>query len=313
MELEEAIGEFLTAGLQSGWSRATHQQYRWNLERWRQWMLEHGVTRVDQVTKRALRQWGAGLREHWQKTTQRVAVSAVRGLMRWCQAEGIAPADLASAIKVPRPDRKMQRTLAEHEITRMLEECRTLQPSGIGSQAAEVVAVRNVAIISLLFDSLLRSAELCRLRVADLDLERRRLVVQVKGGDEAPGQFSPQTADYLRAWLSVRAAGPGVETVFVNVGGSKPGCPMTVGSLRQLLKRIGGRAGVPGVTTHSFRRGGAVAMVRNGAPTRIVQDYGRWSHIQMVEVYTRDLDAQDLYDRYSPIAKLNGKTHKGAD
>ena len=81
---------------------------------------------------------------------------------------------------------------------------------------------RNAAIVSLLFDSGLRSGELCRLGVCEVDLSERELKVLIKGGNTMPGWFGAATTARLKRWLSVRSAWPGIETVFVGIGGTTP-------------------------------------------------------------------------------------------
>jgi integrase/recombinase XerC len=304
IRLEEAIEEFVAAGVQRGWSKATHYQYTWHLSRFRQWCSEHDVSDPAQLDRRRLRLWGASLVDGWSLATQRLAVTTVKGLLHFCHQEGFTHEDPGACLKAPRPKKKIQRTLKTEEILKLLQQCQVVNVGGVSEADAMRCALRNAAIISLLYDSLLRASELCRLTIDKLDLERRRLVVVIKGGNEGVGQFSQETADRLRAWLGVRQAAEGVDTVFVSVGGKTPGRPLKPVGLRLILLKIGKRAGVPKVTPHAFRRGGARAIVRNGASERVAQEFGRWQDTSMVRLYTRDLDAEDLYDRYSPVAHL---------
>ncbi len=163
-----------------------------------------------------------------------------------------------------------------------------------------VAGRREQAIISLLVDSGLRAAELCRLRVADVALEAGVLTVIGKGGDEELVPFGDTTVRRLQAWLDVRSAAEGVETVFVSLGGLTPGQPLTTSGLRNILRRLGKKAGLDGVSPHAFRRAFACISTEAGAPSRVVQKIGRWSDIRMVERYTKALQTRRLYKQYSP-------------
>jgi integrase/recombinase XerC len=312
--LKEAVEEFLLAGLQEGWSRATHRQYAWHLGRWRLWLDDRAVMRLDQVSRHWLRVWGAGVRyqqwppptaanapDVWKPATVRIAVIAVKALLNWCRKEGELESDLAGALKVPKVPPEPHRTMRPEEVSALLEETKHRAPAGLTEEQGAMVCLRNAAIVSLLYDSLLRNAELCRLRVADLDLGRRRLVVRIKGGSSRSARFGLETADRLRAWLAVRQANAGVDTVFVSIAGATPGQPLTTTGLRMTLRHLGNRAGIEGVCPHAFRRGGAVRASELGAPTHVIKEFGRWSSTAMVELYTRAMDAEALFDDYSPI------------
>lgn len=307
MLLSEAIEEYLLDGVQGGWSASTQKQYRWHLSHWLTWCTDHQIALLAGLNRHNLRQWSAGLRTTWQPATIRQAVMALRGFLAWSHHEALVVADHSSVLSVPRVPRKIQRSIESEEVLALLRQCQIPAATGLAESVALTVCLRNAAVVSLLYDSLLRAAELCRLRIGDLDLDRHVLKVVVKGGNEQAGRFSQQTAERLRAWLNVRVAADDVDTVFVAVAGNAPGQALTTRGLRSILKHLGERAGIPHVTTHAFRRGGAVQAIRSGAPTRVVQEFGRWSNVSMVELYTKALDAGELYERYSPIANLNGK------
>ena len=163
-----------------------------------------------------------------------------------------------------------------------------------------VKGLRDSALISLLVDTGLRAREICSVRVDDVHLDAQFLVTEIKGGNRVTVPFGQTASARLRAWLEVRPATNGVETVFVSVGGNTPGHPLTTRGLRMNLKRLGEKVGLKGVTTHAFRRGFACIAIEAGAPTRAVQLAGRWGDIRMVEQYTQALEGRKLYDHWSP-------------
>lgn len=312
MRLEEACTQFLLSGRAGGWSPATETQYRWHLQRWRAWLAQRQVVDVGQVTAAILREYGASLAGLYALATRRVAAISLRSFLRWCQEEEILPdgEKLAKAIKTPKVPRQAQRTVSSAEVERLFGACDDPVRDGLSQRAAQAAALRNAAMISLLFDSLLRAHELVGLTVADLDLERERVKVRGKGGKVAFVRYGHDTAARLRAWLEVREGVAACGRLFVAIGGNTPGKELTTNGLRSILKRIGARAGVEGLTTHAFRRGGAVAQLEAGAPSRLVQLHGRWDDIRMIEVYTQQLEADSLFDRYSPIEQLGRNGHK---
>lgn len=293
LSLANVIASYLVARRQAGKSDATLEQYGYHLGKMAVWLGEAGVVFVAEVQRADLRLWGAGLRDSWSPATIKGSVCAARSFFRWCVEEHLLSDNPALALKVPRVPRRAQRVLSAVEISQLLSECN-----------GSVRGQRDAALVALLLDTGLRNSEMCRLEVADLDIESRCLVVRIKGGDEAWGYFGSGCCGRLRAWLDVRPARPGVGTVFVSVGGNTPGQPLTPRGLRLALKRLGQRAGVEGVCPHAFRRSFATLMLLNGAPSRVVQLAGRWSDLRMVELYSQSLDASAVYGRWSPVDGL---------
>lgn len=297
MVLDEALSEYLVALCQMGRSAATVKQYRWHLVRLVDWLGSHEVEELQGISRSLLRRWGAECRDGWGPATCRQAVCAARSFCGWCRAEGWTVEDPSRALALPRVPNRVQRTLTVDEVVALLRAC----------DCGAVIGRRDAAIVSLLVDSGLRSSELCRLRVADLDVEGGRLVVAVKGGDEKMGYFGSRTADRLRSWLEVRDARLGVGAVFVAVGGRYPGRGLTSHGLRVVLRRIGARAGVAGVSPHVLRRSFATLLTEGGASTRAVQVLGRWSNIQMVERYTLAVSSDALGRSYSAVDWAEGR------
>lgn len=308
MQVMDAINEFLLHGQQVGWSPGTVERYRWHLSSFSTWCRDHGVAGVAELTRSHVRTWGASVRTKWAPATCKSAVSAVRSLLHWLHEEELVIEDLAGALKIPRVPERVQRTITADEVRRLLDACDTPVEHGLSLADATAAALRNAALVALLYDSMIRASELCHLELDDIDLNAGRLVVRAgKGGKDRMAVFGPEAAEIIRAWLAVRRPGKGVQTVFVGIGGSTPGSALTPAGLRLTVRRLGERAGVKGVSPHSFRRGGAAQLTLSEVPSRVVQLLGGWSKIQMVETYTRWLalqtDAvQGIYNGHSPVS-----------
>ena len=293
MLLSRAAEPYLLSQRQAGASLATLQQYGWHVGKMVAWLADEGAVYLGEVGRDDLRAWGAGLRDRWSPATVKQAVCAARSFFRWCHSEGLLADNPALVLRVPRVPARVQRTLSAAEVSALLAGC----DGGVKGR-------RDAALVALLVDAGLRNAEICRLAVVDLCLERRQLVVQIKGGDQAVGYFGAGCAGRLAAWLEVRCAASGVATVFCSCGGNTPGQSLTGRGLRLVLKRLGERVGVAGVCPHALRRSFATLMLLNGAPSRIVQACGRWGDLEMVERYSLALDPSSVYREFSPLDRL---------
>jgi len=218
-----------------------------------------------------------------------VAICAARSFFAW------SGSDAAGGLTLPRVPARVQRSLSHVEAQAVL--C-SLDTSTIAGK-------RDLALVGLLLASGLRASEVCRLRLADMDLAGRVLVVVVKGGQQRFGVFDEYAASLVQSWLSVRplVALPETSTVFVALRGVGRGLALTREGLKCLCRRWAARAGVPHFSPHALRRTFATLATAAGCPSRVLQAAGRWSDLAMVERYTRSLDPR-AFDSYSPLALL---------
>lgn len=274
-------------------SPRTVEGYGWQMKQLAAWGKERELKNPGDYTEARLTEFLAERRAQVGEASIKHMVCAYRNFFKWALAEK-SP---AARLPVKHPKRKRQRTLSENEAETVL----------MSFDTSTLIGKRDLALTALLLDAGLRASEVCRLRVDQLDLQRRVLLVQVKGGHEKFGLFSAYTAACLSAWMAARAiiARPETDTVFVSVGGLQRGTPLTRYGLRRLFRETAKRVGVKHFTAHALRRSFATLMIDNGAPTRLVQLAGRWESISMVELYTQAIDPSTI-DRYSPIGCIMG-------
>jgi site-specific recombinase XerD len=145
------------------------------------------------------------------------------------------------------------------------------------------VARRDTAVVELLYGSGLRVAELCGLRLGDLDLRRRRLMAWGKGSKQRQVPMSAPSVDAVRAWL---AGGRSVlahddspaDALFLNQRGRRLG-PRDV---RRVLDR---RALAP-TSPHALRHTFATHLLDGGADVRAVQELLGHADLATTQHYT---------------------------
>ncbi len=187
-------------------------------------------------------------------------------------------------IKIRRipPVRRMPRVLSAGEVDRLL--------NSTGD-------VRDRAIMSLLFFGGLRSRELRKLRVGDVDLEKRLVRIRdSKNRIEDYVVISGGCAGDLRAWLRMRdERGP---YLFNGKDGM-----LSYGAVRKAVKRAAKKAGLEGkVTPHVLRHALASLLVANGCDVSFVQKQLRHRSISITMIYVhinKELLKKE-YDRYVP-------------
>jgi integrase/recombinase XerC len=234
-------------------------------------------------------------------------LSAWRTLFRYLAAHGASSSNPALAIKAPRRPQRLPKALAPD------------QAVAFASQAAGdgVLALRDHAIVELLYSSGLRLSELVALdqqpypngpsRPASLgwiDLAEHELTVTGKGLKRRSVPIGQSAVDALRAWLAARPAlAHGAErALFVSTRGTRLTPRSVQVRLQQLATRLA--LGVH-VHPHVLRHSMASHLLQSSGDLRAVQEMLGHANISTTQIYTR-LDWQHLakaYDACHPRAR----------
>ncbi|MEA4908652.1 MAG: tyrosine-type recombinase/integrase [Anaerolineaceae bacterium] len=237
----------------------------------------------------------------WSSSTRHSAVTALRRYYAWRYGQ-LHP---VLSVRVHTVKSAPQRSLRRQELEALLAGMATWTPKGI----------RDLAIVALMADTGLRAREVASadLRYLDLDagqtddgLPYGLLQVRIKGGSWGWAAFYQYTQACLRSWMAIRPEYARHPTaLFVGIGGLTPGRPMTGDGLRTVFYRFTERILGERISPHAMRRTFATLSSKAGAPTRQVQESGRWQDVRQVQRYTRDLAPEDLAP-WSPINRVMG-------
>jgi len=155
--------------------------------------------------------------------------------------------------------------------------------------------LRDVALLLLLHDSGLRRAEAASLRVADLDIEARKVHAIAKGaqGERVAVDVSGPAVAALRAYLDARGTLPADAPLFASCDRARKGTGgLTADGIHSLLHALAGRAGLAHVAPHDLRRHGATALAVAGADVESLRRWGRWSDFKMPARYVLEVEAK---------------------
>lgn len=153
------------------------------------------------------------------------------------------------------------------------------------------------AIVETLISSGVRCEELCNLRIADVDLDKKTLHVRHgKGGKDRVTYISDVAAEHIRIYLKGRK-----QDTTALFASQKSGSNICVGSVKSLVSRIGVRAGVENTHPHRFRRTFATELYRRGMDINSISKLMGHSNIETTKryIYTADDQLQSEYKRYS--------------
>jgi integrase/recombinase XerC len=213
-------------------------------------------------------------------------LAAVRSWLRFLVRRGVLERNPAREVRGPRVPRKQPAFLDPDEAAAVV-------------QAGH--AVRNAAILELLYASGLRVSELCGLDLDDVDDETRTVRVLGKGRKERIVPFGSKAARALAAWLRVRGDDRG--SLFPTRHGRRIGPREVYGVVRAAARAVGITRKVgPHTLRHSF----ATHLLTGGADLRSVQEFLGHTRLSTTQRYTH-LDGGHLlkvYDAAHPRAHI---------
>jgi integrase/recombinase XerD len=218
------------------------------------------------------------LREHGvQSRSIARKLSCLRGFYRWLLMEKRVKRDPTVNIESPASWKVLPKSLAESEVAEMLEK------TGAAARAADAdgVALRDHAMLELLYAGGLRVGEIVSLRQEDLRLETASVQVRGKGDKERIVPIGRSAVEALEAY--VQRGRPGLlksrmqRALFLSVRGN----PLTAQVVWQMVRGLNRQA-----SPHKLRHSMATHMVEHGADLRTVQTLLGHADIATTQVYT---------------------------
>lgn len=283
---------FCTAKRAEGLSRRTVAIYVGVLRMFIEWAALRNVTHVEALTPDDLRKFMLHLAEAGHNAGgQHHFFRILKTFLRW-YAQEAEPANWRNPIERLKAPKLPELPLQPVELPTV---ARLLASTGGSSHA-----VRDRAMLCCLIDCGLRANELLGLDVADFNFADGALLVKHGKGSRVRTVFAGQkTRRALRAWIGARGNTPGA--LFTSHGGR-----LTYAGLRQVVRRLALRAGVPEPALHSFRRSYALEMLRAGCDVVTLSRLLGHSDLSLLRRYTKQSgeDLRAAAERHSPGDRL---------
>lgn len=304
-ELPQHAARFLDYLLvERGLSEHSLVAYRRDLRLYERFLTQRGVTDVTTVDIATLR----GL-VPWLRTTPNAlgstyaprsiarTIAAVRGFHRFLVTEGLAVDDPARELSAPRLPRTLPRALTVAQVERLL---------GAAAGAAPA-AVRDRALLELLYSAGLRISELVALDVDDVDLQLRTVRCLGKGRKERIVPFGRPAARAVDALLArgrpaLHASGP---WLLCNQRGGR----LTRQGAWKIVKANAETVGLGEVVSpHTLRHSFATHLLDGGADVRVVQELLGHASVNTTQIYTQvsTTRLRSVYERAHPRATADG-------
>jgi integrase/recombinase XerD len=249
---------------------------------------------IGRVTTEQLEQYLAELRAAGlAPATIARRVAAVRSFFRHETLLGVRADNPAAELELPRRRRTLPRTLSPAEAERLVEAASGTTPR----------ALRDRALVELLYGAGLRVSEAVGLHKAGVDLEGRLVRCTGKGSKERVVPIGRQAVQALRRYLA--HGRPFLDTrhrpeLFLNAKGGG----LTRAGAFLILRRLAGKAGLEPerVHPHLLRHSFATHLLEGGADLRSVQEMLGHADLATTELYTHvsDRRRRELYFQAHP-------------
>jgi integrase/recombinase XerD len=271
--------------VERGLADNTLTSYRRDLRRYDAHLASRGVGELDDISEADVTSFLATLREGDEAHpplsagSAARAVVAVRGFHRFALREGMATVDPARSVRPPQPPKRLPKAITLDQVESLLE------AAGFDQTP---LALRDRALLELLYGSGARISEAVGLDLDDVDLEGGTVRLFGKGRKERVVPLGSYARTAIQAYVvrsrpTLLAAGRGTPALYLNARGGR----LTRQSAWSVLQATVEKAGLDvDVSPHTLRHSFATHLLDGGADVRVVQELLGHASVTTTQVYT---------------------------
>ena len=292
--------------IERGMAKNTLLAYKRDLAKYLEFLEKLGITDSAEITELVVRNFAQALVSEKGLVASSVAriLAAVRGFHKFMLFEGSSDNDVSAAVKPPKAPKRLPKAISIQEIEILLKAAGP-EPDDVAG-AADIIRVRDRAILELLYATGARVSEIVNMDLDDLiDPEIVRLFG--KGSKERivpVGKYAQAAvAAYLvRVRPTLATLSLGTPALFLNQRGSR----LSRQSIWQIISDAAhsSKLGVD-VSPHTFRHSFATHLLEGGADVRVVQELLGHASVTTTQIYTLvTVDAlREIYASSHPRAQ----------
>jgi integrase/recombinase XerC len=232
-----------------------------------------------EISTLQVREFLQGLREkNYQKTTVVRKLATIRSFYKFLLKKGHVAVNPLTEIQTPKVDKRLPHFLAVEEVEKLLN----------APQGGSFQAIRDRAILEVLYSTGLRVSELTALNTTDIDTTGEIIKARGKGRRERVMPIGAPALLAVRKYLEVRSAVPRInesdpDALFLNRFGDR----LSSRSIRKILDKYIRITGLNEKTSpHTLRHSFATHLLNRGANLRMVQELLGHKHLSTTQIYT---------------------------
>jgi integrase/recombinase XerC len=279
-----ACRERFTAYLRSvrGLSPHTVRAYWGDITALLHYLASSGCDDLEALDLTVLRGWlGAQHRSGYRRSTLARRTAAVRTFTAWAARAGLLGNDPGLRLVAPRPHRVLPAVLRPEQAAAALHAAQR------GAAEAAPIALRDHAMVELLYATGIRVAELCGLDLGDVDEQRRLVRVLGKGAKERAVPYGLPAECAVLRWIEQGRPAllqpHSAEALFLGARGGRVDQRIVRAVVHNVIDAV---AGLPDMGPHGLRHSAATHLLEGGADLRTVQELLGHATLATTQLYT---------------------------
>jgi integrase/recombinase XerC len=264
-------------------SANTVRAYTSDLGQFAAFLGERGVDDLAQASLRDIRAWLASMSDaDLTKTTIARRAAAVRVFFAWATDLGLTPTNPALGLQSSKLTRALPDTILVTQARELMDDL-----AAVAAETGTAVAVRDLAVVEVLYATGARVAELCGMDQGSIDRERELVRVIGKGDKQRAIPIGRPALRAVDAWLRRRpelASADSEDALFI---GERLGRRLDPRVVRRIVHRsLGLVDGAPDLGPHGLRHAMATHLLEGGADLRSVQEVLGHGSVATTQIYT---------------------------
>ena len=244
------------------------------------------IDEVSQMNISHLRSWLANQQTKGaSRTTLSRRATSIKLFTKWAFKEGLLPNDVGANLATPKAHRILPEILDVKSADLAMKSLET-----VAEETGELTAIRNLAMVELLYATGARVSELCGLDLKDIDYERQTIRVIGKGNKERVIPVGRPAIEALEKWLAVRpqlANDRSGNAIFLGARGKR----IDQRQVREVVYKT------IELGPHALRHSAATHLLEGGADLRTVQEILGHASLTTTQIYTH-VSAERLHSAF---------------
>lgn len=245
-----------------------------------------GITEINTLNISHLRSWLANQQSKGaSRTTLSRRATSIKLFTKWATKEGLLPSDVGANLATPKAHRILPEILDVKSADLAMQSLETF-----AEESGELTAIRNLAMVEMLYASGARVSELCGLNLKDVDYDRQTIRVIGKGNKERVVPIGRPAIAALEKWLKVRsqlANEKSGDAIFLGARGKR----IDQRQVREVVYKT------IDLGPHALRHSAATHLLEGGADLRTVQEILGHASLSTTQIYTH-VSAERLHSAF---------------
>ena len=245
-----------------------------------------GIEDISNLNIAHLRSWLANQQTKGaSRTTLSRRATSIKLFTKWAHKNGMLPSDVGANLVTPKAHRVLPEILDVKSADIAMQSL-----EAYAEESGELTAIRNLAMVEMLYASGARVSELCGLDIKDIDWERQTIRVLGKGNKERVIPIGRPAIAALEKWLQVRsqlANEKSKDALFLGARGKR----INQRQVREVVYKT------IELGPHALRHSAATHLLEGGADLRTVQEILGHASLSTTQIYTH-VSAERLHSAF---------------